>query len=108
MRRKRLSLAVQFSSMRTSYYISQKNEKITQVSIRSTVIGTAKVITYDDIVQAQIKRDIKEAVTTGAKRGSRKRQNPATGKRERSPAEELEHGRRETEALGLDEYCSVL
>ena len=30
----------------------QNNEKITRSSIRSTVIGTAKVMTYDDIIEA--------------------------------------------------------
>jgi hypothetical protein len=43
------------------------------MSIRSTVIGTAKVMTYDDIVEAQRKRDVKEALPTSAKKGSRKR-----------------------------------
>ena len=44
----------------------------------------------------------------GARKGSRKRQIPATGDRKRSRVEELEHGRREIEALGLEEYCFVL
>jgi hypothetical protein len=49
------------------------NEKTTRLSIRSTVTGTAKVMTYDDIIEAQRKCDIKEAITTGAKQGNRKR-----------------------------------
>jgi hypothetical protein len=52
-------------------------------------------MTYDDIVEAQRKRDVKAAITPGAKRGSRKQQNPKTDERKRSHAEELEHGRRE-------------
>jgi hypothetical protein len=30
----------------------QNNEKITRLSIRSTITGTAKVMTYDDIIKA--------------------------------------------------------
>jgi hypothetical protein len=43
-----------------------------------------------------------------AKKAGRKRQNAGIGGIERSSAEELEHGRREIRALGLEEYCSVL
>ncbi len=86
----------------------QNNEKTARLSIRSTVTGTAKVMTYDGIIEAQRKRDVKEAITTGAKQRNRKRQNPPTGERKRSRAEDLEHGRREIKALGLEEYCSVL
>jgi hypothetical protein len=86
----------------------QNNEKTTRLSVRLTVTGNAKVMTYDDIVEAQRKRDVKEAIAPGAKRGSRRLQNPKPDKRKRSPAEELEHGKREIKALGLEEYCSVL
>jgi len=72
------------------------------------VTGNAKVITYNNIVEAQRKRNIKAAITPGAKRGSRKQQNPKTDERKRSYAEELEHSRREIKALGLEKYCSVL
>lgn len=65
-------------------------------------------MTYDDIVEAQRKRDVKAAITPGAKPGSRKQQNPKTDERKRSHVEELEHGRREIKALGLEKYCSVL
>ncbi len=34
--------------------------------------GNAKVITYDDIIKVQRKRDIKEATTIGTKRRGRK------------------------------------
>jgi hypothetical protein len=40
---------------------------LTQLSIRSTVAGNAKVMTYDDIIEAQRKRDAKEAITLGTK-----------------------------------------
>lgn len=85
----------------------QNNEKITRLSTRSTVTGTAKIMTYEDIIEAQKKRDIKEAATA-AKTAGRKRQTAGLGGRQRSSAEELEHGRREIRAFGLKEYCSVL
>jgi hypothetical protein len=86
----------------------QNNEKITQLLIRSTVTGTAKIMSYDDIVEAQRKRDVKEALPTNARKGCRTRQKPATGGQTSSRVEELEHGRREIEAHGLEKYCSVL
>ena len=65
-------------------------------------------MSYDDIVGAQRKRDTKEAITLGGKRGSRRLQNRRPNERKRSGAEELEHGKREIKALGLEEYYSVL
>lgn len=65
-------------------------------------------MTYDDIVEAQLKRDVKEVLPTGAKKGDRRGQISATDEQKRSRVEELEHGRREIEALGLEGYCSVL
>jgi hypothetical protein len=86
----------------------QNNEKTTRSSIRLTVTGTAKVMSYDDIIEAKRKRDVKEATPAGAKTSGRKRQNIATGGSKRARVDELEHGRREIKALGLEEYCSVL
>ncbi|KAL8695782.1 MAG: hypothetical protein Q9201_007958, partial [Fulgogasparrea decipioides] len=86
----------------------QNNEKTTRSSTRSTVVGTAKVMTYDDILEVQRKRDMKEARTTGAKIAGRRRQTTATGRSRKSCVEELEYGRHEIKALGLKKYCSVL
>ena len=86
----------------------QNNEKSSRVSTRSTVTGTGKIMTYDDIVEAQQKRDAKEALPTSVNKGGRKRQIPGTGRKSRSRAEELENGSRQIEALGLERYCSVL
>lgn len=48
----------------------QNNEKATRKLIRATVVGSAKVMTYEDIVKAQRQRDIKDvaAVATGDRR----------------------------------------
>jgi len=44
----------------------------------------------------------------GAKRGGRRPQGSKPGEGRRSHADELEVGKREIEASGLEEYCSVL
>ena len=49
----------------------QNNEKVTRSNARS-VVGTAKVMTYDESLEAQRKRDLKEAARTGAKLARRK------------------------------------
>lgn len=49
-----------------------RNESRSRASVRSAVIGTAKVMSYEDLVQAQKKRDAKDAGRGG--RSSRKHQ----------------------------------
>ncbi|KAH8743927.1 hypothetical protein BGZ57DRAFT_707836, partial [Hyaloscypha finlandica] len=39
----------------------QNNEKATRKSIRATVVGSTRVMSYEDIIEAQKQRDIKEA-----------------------------------------------
>ena len=89
----------------------QNNEKAIRTSTKSTIVGTAKVMSYEDIVEAQKKRDIKEAgATTGRGRRATNRGRPTPpqvlGKRSRS------HERREAideiRASGMGGYCSVL
>ena len=86
----------------------QNNEKTTRLSIRPIVTGTAKVMTYDDIIEAQRKRDVKEATTTGAKKQVASVRVLRLGECKRSRVDELEHGRREIKTPGLEEYCSIL
>jgi hypothetical protein len=43
-----------------SLLFAQNNEKAIRTSVRSTVVGAARVTSYEDIVEAQQKRDIKE------------------------------------------------
>jgi DDE superfamily endonuclease len=86
----------------------QNNEKTSRQSARSTVIGKARVMSYEDIVHAERKRAAKQEVTPGAIRSSRRPQNSKPEGRKRSRADELELGKREIKALGLEEYCSVL
>ena len=54
----------------------QNNESNCRQSTRSTVVGKAKVISYEDIVEVQAKRDAKKAAVVKGKRGP-KRKNSA-------------------------------
>jgi hypothetical protein len=83
-----------------------------RVSTKSTVIGKAKIMSYDDIVKAQRKRDAKDA-THGvlAKRGRgtpRKNPAPKPAEPKRQRQSELDVAEDEIKTMGLQEYCSVL
>jgi hypothetical protein len=39
----------------------QNNERRTRASTKATVLGTARILSYEDIVEAQKKRDMEEA-----------------------------------------------
>ena len=65
-------------------------------------------MSWADIAQAEQKRAAKEAVAPGVKRGSRRPQRSKPDEGKRSRANELELGKREITALGLEEYCTVL
>ena len=85
----------------------QNNEKTTRQSVKSTMPGNARIMTCDDIVEAEQKRAAKVGVA-GAKRGRGRPKSSKTGEGESSCADELQIGNREIKALGLEEYCSVL
>ncbi|KAL9638657.1 MAG: hypothetical protein Q9164_001416 [Protoblastenia rupestris] len=85
----------------------QNNEKVTRSTARS-VVGTAKVMTYDDILEAQRKRDVKEAARTGAKLARRKGPTITIDGSGVSRTDELQRGMRGIKALGLEKYCSML
>jgi hypothetical protein len=91
-----------------SLLFEQNNEKTTCKSIRATVVGSTRVMSYEDIVEAQRQRDLKEA-TAEVSRGRRSKRNPAAQVlRKRSHGQELEEAEQEIKALGMEEYCSVL
>lgn len=78
--------------------------------MKATVVGTAKVMSYEDIVKEQEKRDRKETNTANQPRRGRKRRATATieDQHKRPRLEETEKANREIKALGLSKYCSVL
>jgi hypothetical protein len=73
-------------------------------SVRSTVVGTAKVMSYEDIVEAQTDRDAK---ATG-RISKRKKSAPTAGQERGSCSQEVEKAGEEIGTLGLANYCSVL
>jgi hypothetical protein len=89
----------------------QKNEKTTCTSIKATVVGTAKVLSCEDIVEAQQKRDMKEeeAVAVRGRRAlKRNKVTPAQIIGKRSRSHEREKAIEDIWALGLEKYCSVV
>ena len=90
----------------------QNNERNTRKSIKATAVGSAKVMSYEDIVEAEKQRDMKEAragtVPGRGGRGRPMRKSPTQVLGKRSRSKELEVAEQEIRALGLEEYCSVL
>ena len=87
----------------------QKNERECRQSTRSKAVGKAKVMSYKDIVEAQAKRDTKEAaVVKGNPSRKRKSSAPVLKEAKRTRRSELKVAEEEIEAGGLENYCSVL
>jgi hypothetical protein len=51
----------------------QNNESKCRKSVKSTVVGKAKVMSYEDIVQAELKRDAKDAPVVKGKPGPKRK-----------------------------------
>ena len=87
----------------------QNNERECRQSTRSTVVGKAKVMSYEDIVEAQAKCDAKEAGVVKGNRGrKRKASVPEVVQAKRVRKSELEVAEGEIEALEFGNHCSVL
>jgi DDE superfamily endonuclease len=89
----------------------QNNEAERRKSVKSKVIGTAKVLSYEDLVQAELDRDMKEAAGRGS--GGKRKSKCATenipemrGKRSRSV--ELEEEANKIRQLEFGNLCTVL
>jgi hypothetical protein len=73
------------------------------------VVGKSKVMSYDDIVEAQAKRDAKDAAVVKGKRGpKRKSSAPMLAEAKRTRKSEVEVAEDEIKAMGLENHCSVL
>jgi hypothetical protein len=82
---------------------AQNSEKVSRKSARSTVVGTAKVMSYEDIVEAQTNRDAKVAG-----RIPKRKSAPTAGQERGTCSQEVEKAEEEIRSLGLANYCSVL
>jgi hypothetical protein len=66
-------------------------------------------MSYDDIIDAQAKRDAKEARVQEGKRGAKRRgPHPKQVPVKRTRKSEVEVAEGEIEAMGLGNYCTVL
>ena len=89
----------------------QNNESNVRASTKSTVVGKGIVMSFEEIREAQKKRDAKDA--SEERRRGRKRKNSAlapTFTHSRGPksrAKEVEEANYEIDALGMRSYCSV-
>jgi len=89
----------------------QNNEKTTHTSIKAIVMGTTKVLSYEDIVEVQQKRnkkDIETVVVRGQQISKYNRSilSKIIGKRTRS--HEREEAMDKIRASGIEKYCSML
>ena len=85
----------------------QNNESNCRQSTRLTVVNKAKVMSYDDIVEAQAKRDAKEAMVKGKRGPKRKSSAPLQAEAKRTWKSKVKVAEDEIKALGLGNYCSV-
>ena len=90
--------------------VQQNNEKKTRSSVRPTIAGTARIMSYDDILEAQRKREAQESKgaarpALGKKAGASGRAGPGE---KRTRLTELGKGKHEIETMALSDYCSVL
>lgn len=90
--------------------MEQNREKRLRKSTKATVVGTAKIMSFEDIKQAQRQREKKEAASV--KRGVQKRKgNVATLKSahvRRSCEQEIHSAEQEIANAGLSSYCTVI
>jgi len=110
---------------------TQNNEKVTRTSTRATIIGTARVMTYEVIIAAEERRIVKskgKGPVRGnhggkdARKGAGKQQDgfhnhgsppnaaetvKGTGKQHRDLVVEQQKGEEEIRRLGLEDWCHV-
>jgi hypothetical protein len=89
----------------------QNNEKSTRSSTKSTVVGTARVMSYEDILEAQKKRDIKEAEAIagrGRRTTKRGRSHPSQVLGKRSRSHERQEAIDAIRVSGMEGFCSVI
>ena len=77
-----------------------------------TAVGEAKIMSYEDIVEAKKKREEKEASKPCQARKTNKRKAPTTGspqiKRQRNVSNEVAAAEREIATAGLADFCTVM
>ena len=87
----------------------QNNDAKSRVAAKSTVVGKAKVMSYEDIVEAQKLRDAKDAsAESRARQSSKRKGRPSTTAAAKVLHEDQPEGaEREIKASGLVEYSII-
>lgn len=83
----------------------QNNEKTTRASRRRTVVGRAKVMSYDDIMAVENEQQEKQNGTGIGRRGGKGKKRCDEQTRVEKEIDTAEAEIRET---GLEDYCHVL
>ena len=88
----------------------QNNEKKARSTVKSTVVGKAKIMTYEDIVEAQEKHDERQASKSSSKAGTRNSKPPQSpaSLRKHSLVQEEKNANHEIAVVGLSVFCSIL
>lgn len=81
----------------------QNNEKTCRQSSGTTVVGHAKVMSYEDITEAQKKRD-----ATVTKQGTTRKKRSKAGDELLSKSDEKRKAEQEIQTWNMSDYCSVL
>jgi hypothetical protein len=87
----------------------QNNESNTRASTKSTVVGKARVMSFEDITEARKKRDEKDIAAAG-RRGRKRKDSASTSAHcrvKKSRAKEVEEANCEISASGMRRYCPV-
>jgi hypothetical protein len=85
----------------------QNNEAKVRRSTKSTIIGKAKVMSYEDIKEARAKRAAKEATAALKKRGRKRKSALAGAKAKKARKSEVEVAEDEIAAEEMGNYCSI-
>ena len=89
----------------------QNDEKKLRQATRPTILGRGKILSWPDIVAAREKQDQKAARIRKCKPVGRTKKDKAAAipsyQRRRSQVDEVAEARREIEAAGLTDFCTV-
>jgi hypothetical protein len=88
----------------------QNCEKQVRISVKSTVVGSGKVMSYQDILEAQQKRSRAPSKTRSPRPTSNKQQRPAPTKSKDNHVRqaELQKAARDIDDCEFQDYCHVL
>ena len=88
----------------------QNKEKKIRKSTKATKVGTAKIMSYKDIVQAKARRNEKAVKTTSRKPRKQKGATKPLPESLKKPSHqvELEIAERQIASSEFSEYCTVL